>query len=184
MGSFILYLIKVELDGTISSIVPATANVDQEIVGEVVRTVRSAPKWDAPKNTKVDEPFTSNFTLEFKLPGKITNITPYVVSEEMPMYPGGDIELLKFITKNAKYPEAAKKAKTEGRVIVLFYVSTEGKAEGVTVLKGVDPLLDAEAVRVTSLLSGFKPGMNGGKPVNVWYMVPVTFSQASSKNQN
>ncbi len=151
MGNLILYLTKVELDGTISSIVPATANVDQEIVDEVVRTVRSAPKWDAPKNFKVDGPFTSNFTLEFRLPGKITNITPYVVVEEMPMYPGGDIELLKFIAKNVKYPEAAKKAKTEAKVIGLFYVSTEGKAEGITVLKGADPLLDAEAVRVKSL---------------------------------
>ena len=94
----------------------------------------------------------------------------------MPMYPGGDGELLKYLTENTKYPEAAKAEKIQGRVIIRFFVSTEGTAEEVTVLKGVDARLDAEAVRVVSTLKGFKPGMQGGKPVNVWYMVPITFS--------
>ena len=53
--------------------------------------------------------------------------------------------------------------------------NTEGNAEGITVIKGVDPLLDAEAKRVVSVLSGFEPGMQNGQPVPVWYMVPINF---------
>jgi TonB family protein len=169
---------KVELNGTISNIV-STISVDQMLSDEVMRVVQSSPKWDAPKNQNVDEPFASSVTLKFKLPDQILNEAPFVVVEEMPMYkPGGDIELLNFIKNNTRYPEAAKARKIQGRVIVRFIVSTEGKAEGISILRGVDPLLDAEAIRVTSLISGFKPGIQGGKPVNVWYMVPITFSIA------
>ena len=90
------------------------------------------------------------------------------------------MELLKFITENTRYPEAAKAEGAEGRVIVRFVVNTEGGTEGISVIKGVHPLLDAEAARVVSLLSGFTPGYQGGKPVNVWYMVPITFTLAGS----
>jgi TonB family protein len=103
------------------------------------------------------------------------------VVEEMPMYPGGEGELLKFIAENKKYPEAAKADTIQGKVIVRFIVNTEGNTEGITVLKGVHPLLDAEAVRVVKLLSGFKPGMQGGKAVNVWYMVPINFTLPYTK---
>jgi len=94
----------------------------------------------------------------------------------MPLYPGGDAELLNFIRNNTKYPEAAKAEKIEGRVIVRFVVSNEGRAEAISVLKGVHPLLDAEAIRVVSMLSGWKPGMQSGKAVNVWYMVPINYN--------
>jgi TonB family protein len=113
------------------------------------------------------------------LPDQILADAPFVVVEKMPMYPGGDVELLNFIKNNTRYPDAAKAKKIQGRVIVRFVVSAEGNAEGVSVLKGVDPLLDAEAIRVTSMLTGFKPGLQGGKPVNVWYMAPVNFSIAT-----
>jgi TonB family protein len=103
---------------------------------------------------------------------------PFVVVEEMPMYPGGDVELLNFIKNNTKYPEEAKILRLAGRVIVRFVVSTDGQAEGISVLKGVHPLLDAEAIRVISMLKGFSPGKQGGKNVNVWYMAPVAFSLA------
>jgi TonB family protein len=83
--------------------------------------------------------------------------------------------MLKYISNNARYPEAAKADKAEGKVIVRFMVTSYGNAEDVTVLKGVHPLLDAEAVRVVSTLTGFEPGTQGGKPVNVWYMVPINF---------
>lgn len=166
----------VELDGTLSN-VNASPSVDPILGNEIVRVIKSSPRWDPPKNTAVDEPLTSSFSLRFKLPDQIEYYEePFVVVEEMPMFPGGDSELLKFIAENTKYPEDAKTEKIQGRVIVRFFVSTEGTAEEVTVLKGVDPRLDAEAVRVVRMLKGFKPGMQGGKPVNVWYMVPITFS--------
>lgn len=165
----------VELNGTISNVV-STIPVDKILSDEVIKAVQSSPKWDSPKNPDVDEPFTSGVTLKFKFPDQILGEAPFVVVEQMPRYPGGDVELLNFIKNNTKYPEEAKAGNIQGRVILRFVVSTEGKAEGLSVLKGVNPLLDAEALRVGSMLSGFNPGMQGGKPVNVWYMVPVNFS--------
>ena len=92
------------------------------------------------------------------------------------MYPGGESELLNFIKINTKYPDEAKTEKVEGRVIVRFIITTEGNAEGISVLKSINPLLDAEAIRVASLLKGWKPGIHEGKPVNTWYMIPVNFA--------
>jgi periplasmic protein TonB len=102
--------------------------------------------------------------------------TPFVVVEEMPMYPGGDAELLKYIGEHTQYPEIAKENNIQGRVIVRFCVTSKGGVSQVSILKGVDPELDAEAIRVVNTLPAFKPGKQGGKPVPVWYMVPITFT--------
>jgi periplasmic protein TonB len=102
--------------------------------------------------------------------------TPFVVVEEMPMFPGGDAELLKYIGLNTQYPEVAKENNIQGRVIVRFCVTSKGGVSQVSILKGVDPELDKEAIRVVNTLPTFKPGKQGGKPVPVWYMVPITFT--------
>jgi periplasmic protein TonB len=101
---------------------------------------------------------------------------PFVVVEEMPMYPGGDPELLKYIAEHTQYPEVAKENNIQGRVIIRFCVTAKGGVSQVSVLKGVDPELDKEAIRVVNTLPAFKPGKQGGKPVPVWYMVPITFT--------
>jgi periplasmic protein TonB len=101
---------------------------------------------------------------------------PFVVVEEMPMFPGGDIELLKYIMEHTTYPDIAKENNIQGRVIVRFCVTAKGGVSQVSILKGVDPELDAEAIRVVNTLPAFKPGKQGGKPVPVWYMVPITFT--------
>jgi protein TonB len=102
--------------------------------------------------------------------------TPFVVVEEMPMFPGGDVELLKYIAEHTQYPEVAKENNIQGRVIIRFCVTSKGGVSQVSVLKGVDPELDKEAIRVVNTLPTFKPGKQGGKPVPVWYMVPITFT--------
>ncbi len=99
----------------------------------------------------------------------------FIVVEEMPSYPGGDEALLKFINENIKYPEIALENNIQGKVIVRFCVTYKGSIDQVSVLRGVDPALDAEAMRVIKLLPEWKPGKQGGKPVNVWYIVPITF---------
>jgi TonB family protein len=101
---------------------------------------------------------------------------PFVVVEEMPMFPGGEVALLKYIADNTQYPVAAKEQNIQGRVIVRFCVTAEGGTSQISVLKGVAPELDAEAMRVVETLPAFKPGKQGGKPVPVWYMVPITFT--------
>ena len=101
---------------------------------------------------------------------------PFVVVEEMPSYPGGDAALLKYIGEHTQYPEVAKENNIQGRVIIRFCVTAKGGVSQVSVLKGVDPELDKEAIRVVNTLPTFKPGKQGGKPVPVWYMVPITFT--------
>ena len=101
---------------------------------------------------------------------------PFVVVEEMPSFPGGDAALLKWIGEHTNYPEVAKENNIQGRVIVRFCVTAKGGVSQVSVLKGVDPELDKEAIRVVQTLPAFKPGKQGGKPVPVWYMVPITFT--------
>ncbi len=101
---------------------------------------------------------------------------PYVVVEEMPLFPGGDTELLKYLAANTRYPEKAKENGTQGRVVVRFCVNENGGVDRISILKGVDPELDAEAVRVVSTLPAFIPGRQGGVAVPTWYMVPLTFT--------
>lgn len=104
------------------------------------------------------------------------NETPFVVVEEMPMFPGGDKELLKYIGETTRYPEIAKVNNIQGRVIIRFCVTAKGGVSQISVLKGVSPELDEESMRVVSTLPEFSPGKQGGKPVPVWYMVPITFT--------
>jgi protein TonB len=101
---------------------------------------------------------------------------PFVVVEEMPMFPGGETALLQYIADHTEYPEIAKENNIQGRVIIRFCVTSKGGVAMVSILKGVDPELDAEAVRVVESLPAFKPGKQGGKPVPVWYSVPITFT--------
>jgi TonB family protein len=100
---------------------------------------------------------------------------PFVVVEEMPVFPGGDSTLLAYLAQNTHYPEKAKLNKTEGKVIVRFCVNEKGGVDRISVLKGVNAELDAEANRVVGTLPPFKPGRQGGKDVAVWYMVPIDF---------
>ena len=100
---------------------------------------------------------------------------PFVVVEEMPMFPGGDAAIQKYIGDNVIYPEVAKENNIQGRVIVKFCVTSKGGVDKVEILKGVDPELDAEVVRVVKTLPKFKPGKQGGKPVPVWYTIPINF---------
>jgi len=165
----------VNTDGSISNIT-STLPINSILSNEVIRVIKSSPKWEPPKNKDTGKPFNSTITFKFKLPDNIIKDAPYVVVEEMPMYPGGESELLNFIKINTKYPDEAKTEKVEGRVIVRFIITTEGNAEGISVLKSINPLLDAEAIRVASLLKGWKPGIHEGKPVNTWYMIPVNFA--------
>jgi protein TonB len=101
---------------------------------------------------------------------------PFVVVEEMPMFPGGEVALLAYIAEHTQYPEVAKENNIQGKVIVRFCVTSKGGVDKVSILKGVDPELDKEAIRVVQTLPAFKPGKQGGKPVPVWYMVPINFT--------
>ena len=99
----------------------------------------------------------------------------FMVAEQMPEFPGGMKELLKFLQDNLKYPENAMKNNVQGRVIVQFVVEKDGTPTEFKVLRSVDPDLDAEALRVLQTMPKWKPGMQRGEVVRVKYTVPVSF---------
>ena len=106
----------------------------------------------------------------------VTDADVYEVVENMPEFPDGGMPgLMKYLSANIRYPEAAHKAGTQGRVTVQFVVGKDGSIGNVGILRGVDPNLDAEAIRVISSMPKWKPGTQKGEPVNVRYTVPVMF---------
>lgn len=100
---------------------------------------------------------------------------PFVIVEEMPMFPGGDRALMEFIYEHIKYPEVAKENNIQGRIFLKFCVTSKGTVDLISITKGVDPELDKEAMRVVSILPLFNPGKQGGKPVPVWYSIQIRF---------
>ena len=100
----------------------------------------------------------------------------FVVVDEMPQFPGGNEELMKFINDNVKYPSDAKEQRIQGRVFVRFIVDKTGKVKDVTVIREVATSLDNEAVRVIKMLPDFIPGKQKGEVVNVYYQVPIMFT--------
>lgn len=192
----------VEKDGSIIN-VKILRGVDPELDKEAVRVVSAMPKWKP--GTQRGEAVRVRFTVpvmfrltEDKIPVKYAPIenkinelvvvgyapegttvpeegTIFEVVEQMPEYPGGMPAMMEFISKNIKYPAAAQQAKIQGRVTIQFIVNTEGNIINPRVLRSADPLLDAEAIRLTTIMPKWKPGMQRGQAVNVKYTVPIMF---------
>ena len=112
-------------------------------------------------------------TVSFAVKDTLTPV--FEVVERMPQFPGGVAAQVKYFKKNLRYPAEAKKAGTQGRVVVQFFVNKDGSISNVKVLRGVDPALDAEAIRLVNSMPKWKPGMQKGKAVTVKYTVPVLF---------
>ena len=127
---------------------------------KVVEQVKSSVKFTAPiikKDSEVEE--TKIFT----------------VVEQMPMYPGGDAALMGYLRDNIKYPTVAAENGVQGRVVVGFVVERDGSITDVNILRGVDPSLDREAMRVVKSMPRWNPGKQNGSAVRVKYQVPVSF---------
>lgn len=99
----------------------------------------------------------------------------FTVVEEMPSFPGGDSEMLKFISRSIRYPFDALEGGVQGRVVTTFTVNKNGTISDTQVVRGIHPSLDDEAMRVVNLMPKWKPGKNKGKNVSVRYTLPVVF---------
>lgn len=99
----------------------------------------------------------------------------FVVVENQPEYPGGQTAMMKFLGDNIKYPVIAQENGIQGRVICNFVVERDGSITDVQVVRGVDPSLDREAVRVIQSMPKWKPGSQRGKTVRVRFTLPVVF---------
>ena len=103
----------------------------------------------------------------------------FVVVEQQPEFPGGMSALMKFLGDNIKYPVIAQENGIQGRVITTFVVERDGSITDINVVRGQDPSLDKEAVRVIKTMPRWKPGQQRGKPVRVRFTLPVQFRLAN-----
>ncbi len=111
----------------------------------------------------------------------LANKPIFTVVEQQPEFPGGNEAMFKFLGDNIRYPEAAAKANTEGKVILSFVVTEDGETRDIKVLKSVGQGCDEEAIRVLSKFPKWEPGMQNGHKVNVQYHLPINFKLEEDK---
>ncbi len=144
---------------------------------EAVRVINTMPRWNPgmQRGKAVAVKYTVPITFRLKSPVEEAKEETLTVVDVMPQYPGGDRELLKFIAQSIKYPTDAQEAGVQGRVICSFVVDKKGNIVEPKVIRGIDPSLDAEALRVIGMMPRWTPGRQDGKAVRVLYTVPITF---------
>ena len=179
----------VNKDGSISNDT-VVRSVDPLLDAEAIRVVRSMPNWTPGKQK--GEAVRVRFTLPvtFRLdggeeskPAEVKQVVKtstqgeeiFNVVEQMPEYPGGMGELMKFIQRNIRYPKEAQEQGKQGRVIVQFVVEKDGSITDAKIVKSVDPQLDAEALRIVNAMPNWTPGKQRGKEVRTYFTIPVAF---------
>lgn len=100
---------------------------------------------------------------------------PFALAEVRPEFPGGEAALQKYIASHVQYPEVARDNGLQGKVYVQFVINKRGEVENAIIARGIDAVLDKEALRVIQSLPKWKPGVQRGKPVRVSYTVPINF---------
>lgn len=190
----------VRKDGTLSDL-KILRSIHPALDAEALRVIALMPKWQPgmQRGEAVNVRYTIPVSFSLNKPHKAQSVEAqtvapagestvrkdipvqpesgevYSVVEQMPEYPGGMGACMKFMSEQIKYPAEAVQKKVQGRVIVQFVVKKDGTLGNITVLRSIDPLLDAEAIRVIGQMPKWKPGMAGGEAVNVKFTLPVTF---------
>ncbi|MCX6325304.1 MAG: energy transducer TonB [Bacteroidia bacterium] len=111
-----------------------------------------------------------------KPPTMVGSDTIWDIVDELPLLPGGDELIMKYIARNIHYPETASANGIQGQVVIKFFISSKGNVSGYELVKNASPDLDAEALRVLKTLTKFEPARRDGKPVPSWYYLPITFA--------
>lgn len=99
----------------------------------------------------------------------------FMIVEEMPEFPGGTEALQKYLAQSVRFPVIAQENGIQGRVYIQFVINQNGEVTNATILRGVDPSLDREALRVVEAMPKWKPGKQRNRPVRVSYTVPINF---------
>jgi protein TonB len=158
------------------AIVKAISNLQPKVVTDSLEATDFIPITDVITATVQNGNVTDTVTYAEPITPEIpVESTIFYVVEEPPDFPGGMSALYKVIGENLVYPTEAQNLNIQGRVILKFVVNPDGSTDKIEVLKGIDPMLDNEAVRVVKTLPKFKPGKQGGVPVRVWFTLPVLF---------
>jgi TonB family protein len=178
----------VEKDGTITN-AKVVRGVDPLLDAEALRVVNQSPKWKPgmqkgeavrvkytlPIMFRLSNDSSDSKAAEGQREAIVDENGVHQVCEEMPEFPGGMHECMKWLGKNIKYPTESIEKGVQGRVIIQFVVEKDGSITDAKVVRGVDPLLDAEALRVINQLPKWKPGKQKGEAVRVKYTLPVAF---------
>jgi TonB family protein len=165
-----------------AEVTPSEKNVTVTFQGKELQVSGDSATIESLKmliNTKVEMGVTELPTAPPPPIGKTITVDGrddvYVVVEEMPEFPGGVTALRNFLAQSVKYPAEAVSKGVQGKVYVTFIVDKDGSTKNAKIARGVDPSLDAEALRVVSSLPKWKPGMQKGQAVAVQYTVPINF---------
>lgn len=149
----------------------------EQIIEELVVVEDDVEVADINLNSEADEKTKTSTQIvqSFEVEEEEVEVIEFAVVEEKPEFPGGQVALLKYLAENTKYPPIAKENGVSGRVYVQFVIDQTGAVTQAKVARGVDPYLDAEAVRVVKSIPKWKPGKQRGKAVQVSYIVPISF---------
>lgn len=177
----------VRKDGSISD-AEVIRGVSPALDMEALRIVNAMPAWSPGEqrgkvvNVRYTVPVTFRLgnkkqtsASRMQIKGVDTSGRIFTVVQKMPEFPGGQYSLLEFLAQKIKYPVLAQENGIQGRVSCSFVIGADGSLSDVEVIRGVDPLLDAEAVRVLKSMPKWEPGVQNGMAVAVKYTVPVTF---------
>lgn len=95
--------------------------------------------------------------------------------EQLPEFPGGIVQFMKWLTRNLRYPSMARSQRIQGKVVISFIINKDGSIASPTIVQSADPLLDREAMRVIRMMPRWKPGLQDGKPCRTMFAIPVNF---------
>ena len=146
---------------------------ETEIVEEEIETSESSTEAISGPVSHVSGPVMAGPPVATQEEGDEGEV--FEIVEQNPSFPGGTEALMKWLSKNLKYPASAQENSIQGRVLVQFVVNKDGSIVEPKVLRSVDPALDKEALRVVSAMPKWQPGKQRGKTVRVRFTLPVTF---------
>ena len=95
--------------------------------------------------------------------------------EDLPKYPGGAVEFMKWLTRNLQYPASARSRKIQGKVVAVFYVEKDGHVTGISITKSLSPECDREALRVLRKMPNWEPGIQNDQPCRTKVSIPIVF---------
>lgn len=180
------YTFQIRIDGHsydgIATDGPKTLSVSLDKSAPTARSARSSlstPADEARTETSPAERSVNSRHVADATSRPVENTVPddevYTVVEQPPSFPGGEAALLKYISDHLRYPQTAMDEDIQGVVTVRFAVRANGSVGEVHIVQGLDPACDAEAVRVVKSLPRFNPGRQQGRPVAVWFTLPIRF---------
>lgn len=157
--------------------------VPPEVSKETIVEEEEIPTIEEVKEAEISTVTTEGVETVFEEPEAVSGLGDapvddnqvFTVVEQQPEFPGGTDALYKFIGKNMRYPESAKRMNVEGRVFVSFVIEKDGSVTDVQVMKGIHQACDAEAIRVIKSIPAWKAGKQNGRPVRVRFSLPIQF---------